>query len=395
MNGEAAARHELRAALRTETYMFDNAFRGYDPYDALLSPLFRLPLLRSLKLPRLAAQQALKRLPVNLRPLLGIRRGLNPVTLGLAVEAYSYLSTADPENAAIYRARVLTCIEELKRLRSPGYSGDCWGYDFPWESRWGKLPAFTPTVVATGIITNGLFKAYELLGIEEAFALCSGACDFVLRDLERTADADGSFCWGYFPGDRQQVINATMKGARLCAQVQSVSPNRELAESARLTAQFAVRHQREDGGWPYAVTDPRSWVDNFHTGYVLDCLREYERHTRDTRFEASIQKGWNYYRAHFFEDDRVPRYFDRSTYPIDITACAQSIITLSTFRDAATRDAVVSWIIRNMQKSDGSFIYQIRKTHSNRISYMRWGAAWMFAALARVAYETSKERQET
>ena len=37
------------------------------------------------------------------------------------------------------------------------------------------------------MITNGLFRAYTLLGIEEAFHLCSSASDFVLRDLERTA----------------------------------------------------------------------------------------------------------------------------------------------------------------------------------------------------------------
>jgi hypothetical protein len=221
----------------------------------------------------------LRRLPVNLRPLLGIRRGLNPVTLGLAVEAYAYLAIADPENAKLYRSRALFCIKGLKRLRSPGYSGSCWGYDFPWESRWGKLQAYSPTIVATGMITNGLFSAYTLLGIEEAFDLCSSASDFVLRDLERTPGPDGSFCWGYAPGDRQQVINATMKGARLCAQVHAVAPNEELRESARLTAQFAAQHQRADGAWPYAVADRRSWVDNFHTGYVLVCFREYALRT--------------------------------------------------------------------------------------------------------------------
>jgi hypothetical protein len=137
-------RDHLGAALRTESHVFTEGFRGYDPYDALLSPIFRLPLLRSLKIPRLVVQQLLRRLPVNLRPLLGIPRGLNPVTLGLAVEAYAYLAIADPENAKRYRSRALICIEELKRLRSPGYSGSCWGYDFPWESRWGKLEARTP-----------------------------------------------------------------------------------------------------------------------------------------------------------------------------------------------------------------------------------------------------------
>jgi hypothetical protein len=389
------ARADLGAALRTESYVFAEGFRGYDPYDALLSPIFRLPLLRSLKIPRLAVQQGLRRLPVNLRPLLGIRRGLNPVTLGLAVEAYGYLAIADPENASRYRSRALFCIEELKRLRSPGYSGSCWGYDFPWESRFGKLEAYTPTIVATGIITNGLFSAYTLLGIEEAFHLCSSASDFVLRDLDRTVAPDGSFCWSYFPGDRKQVINATMKGARLCAQVHSVAPNEELRESARLTAQFAAQHQRADGAWPYAVEDPRSWVDNFHTGYVLVCFREYAQRTGDDRFEAVTQKGWNYYRDHFFESAQVPRYLDTSTYPIDITACAQSILTLSAFREGRLRDAVRSWVVDNMQKPDGSFIYQIRKTYTNRISYMRWGTAWMFLALSRIAYEANTGASES
>jgi hypothetical protein len=345
-------------------------------------------LLRSLKIPRLAAQQALRRLPVNIRPLLGIPRGLNPVTLGLAVEAYAYLASVDRANAESYRARALTCIAELKRLRSPGYSGSCWGYDFPWESRWGKLRAYTPTIVATGIITNGLFSAYTLLGIEDAFHLCSSASEFVLRDLERTVEPDGSFCWGYSPTDRQQVINATMKGARLCAQVHSVAPNEELRESARLTTQFAAQHQRADGAWPYAVADPRSWVDNFHTGYVLVCFREYAQRTGDHQFEAVTEKGWNYYRDHFFEGGQVPRYFDTSTYPIDITACAQSILTLAAFAEGRMREVVCSWVVENMQKPDGSFVYQIRRTHTNRISYMRWGAAWMLVALSRMAYGT-------
>jgi hypothetical protein len=366
--------------------MAQEGFRGYDPYDALLSPAFRLPILRSSKVVRLGAQQVLRRLPVNIRPLLRIPRGYNPVTLGLALQGYAYLHATDAERADHHRAQALFCLEELKRLRTPGYSGACWGYDFPWTARYGDLGAFTPTIVATGIITNALFRAYELLGIEEALTLCLSATAFVLRDLERTTDPDGSFCWGYFPSDRQQVINATVKGARLCAQVNSVSPRDELAEAARLTMLFAAKHQRADGAWPYAVGDPRVWVDNFHTGYVLESFREYVRRTDDRQFDHILAKGWTYYRAHFFEHDCVPRYFDTTTYPVDVTACAQSIIVLSEFGDHATRDRVASWVVRSMQKHDGSFIYQIRRTHTNRTSYMRWGTAWMFAALARRAF---------
>jgi hypothetical protein len=377
----------LEALHRTESHISRERFRGYDPYDALLSPIFNLPFLRSNKILRLGVQQALRRLPINARPFLGIPRGYNPVTLGLAIQGYSYLYAIGGESAEHYRSRALFCLEELKRLRTPRQSGDCWGYDFPWEGVYGKLPAFAPTIVATGIITNALFVAYEQLGIEEAFSLCTSASRFVLQDLERTVEPDGSFCWGYAPSDRQQVINATMKGARLCAQVDSVERNDDLREAALLTAQFAANHQRNDGAWPYAVGDRRSWVDNFHTGYVLECFMEYAWRTGDSQFDSAIQKGWKYYRDHFFENDCVPRYFDTHTYPVDITACAQSILTLCVFKDDATRDRTASWVVREMQRPDGAFIYQIRKNYRNRIPYMRWGAAWMFAALGRTAYE--------
>jgi hypothetical protein len=376
----------LDAVMRTEAYISRADFRGYDPYDALLSPLFDLPVLRSSKLVRLGAQQLLRRCPLNFRPLLRIPRGYNPVTLGLALQAYAYLCTADERRAEYHRAQALACLERLKDIQSKGFSGACWGYDFPWEARYGHLPAFTPTIVATGIITNALFIAYELLGFEDALALCASACAFILHDLERATYADGSFCWGYFPSDRQQVINATMKGSRLCAQVGSVIEDELLTEAAMLSARFAAQHQRSDGAWPYAVGDDRSWVDNFHTGYVLESFREYASRTGDQQFDSVIERGWAYYRRHFFEDDRVPRYFDNRTHPIDVTACAESIIVLTEFEDHAARDRVADWVIRNMQRPDGSFIYQIGRRHKNTIPYMRWGVAWMFAALGRLAY---------
>ena len=73
-------------------YIESQNYRGYDPYDALKSPLFKLPVLRSNKLIRFGSQQLVKRSPVNLRPLLGIPKGYNPVTLGLCIQGYSYLA---------------------------------------------------------------------------------------------------------------------------------------------------------------------------------------------------------------------------------------------------------------------------------------------------------------
>jgi hypothetical protein len=371
--------HNLEDHLRRERY------RGYDPYDALTSPLFRLPVLRSSKWIRVAAEQALKRLPYNVRPLLGIRKGYNPVTLAFVLEGCAYLAHADSERSDTYRDQARDLVKELERLRSSG-SGACWGYDFPWEARYGALPAGAPTIVATGLVANALFTSYRLLGLDEAFALCEGAARFVLEDVPRLPGRDGTFCWAYFPADDQRVLNATMKGARVCAQVYSVTGDESYLHPAAETARYVAGQQRADGSWPYAVGDRRGWTDNFHTAYVLDAFDEYQRYSGDDQFHDVLQRGWRYYRQTFFADDAIPKYYADQLFPVDATACAQAILTLCRFEDVEAATRVAQWTVENMQCDDGHFAYQQRRRRLVRIPYMRWSSAYMFLALSRLLF---------
>ncbi|MBL0340954.1 MAG: hypothetical protein IPP71_08505 [Bacteroidetes bacterium] len=76
-------------------YIEKEQYRGYDPYDALLSPLFGLPVLNNNKLFRFGIQQLVKRSPINLRAILQIKKGINPVTLGLCIQGYTNLAQAN------------------------------------------------------------------------------------------------------------------------------------------------------------------------------------------------------------------------------------------------------------------------------------------------------------
>ena len=71
MSGHRSPREEARrAALDLLAYGRANDWAGYDPYDALNSRLFKLLPFLNFRLARLALTQAVKRSPVNLRPLL-------------------------------------------------------------------------------------------------------------------------------------------------------------------------------------------------------------------------------------------------------------------------------------------------------------------------------------
>lgn len=129
----------------------------------------------------------------------------------------------------------------------------------------------------------------------------------------------------------------------------------------------------------------QNWVDSFHTGYNLDALIAYQEMTGDESFKRYIEKGFNYYIQHFFEQDGTPKYYDNRMFPIDIHCPGQLFVTLSRLhefgnhRDLAER--VMQWTILNMQDKKGYFYYQLKSGISSKISYMRWSNAFMFNAM--------------
>ena len=378
------------ALAATEAYVARKGCRGYDPYDALTSPLFRLPVLRSAWLPRWGAQQVLKRLPVQIRPALGIRKGYNPVTLALVAQALT-----DRDRAAGGRHRAATVahlVGELARLRSRGYSGSCWGYDFDWEARYARIPAGHPTIVATGFVTHALYEVHRHYQLVQARDLVLDAVPFLLHDLHRTWHGE-TFCWSYSPTDRQEVLNATMKGARLLAQAVALGGDPAWLAEARATVAHVAACQRPDGSWPYSVSDARAWADNFHTGYNLDCLDEYARLAGDEGFRETLAAGVAHYVASFFTAEGIPKYYDRSLHPIDATCCGQALLSLVRCGRVDLAQRTAHWVLDHMALGNGAFKYQIHRRYENRIVYMRWSVAWLFAGLSRLARAIRAEEE--
>ena len=84
-----------RVTLKLLAYCRANDWAGYDPYDALNSRLFTaLPFLNA-RLPRLCLTQALKRSPINIRPLALIPKTQNPKAMALFLSALAQ-DRADP-----------------------------------------------------------------------------------------------------------------------------------------------------------------------------------------------------------------------------------------------------------------------------------------------------------
>jgi hypothetical protein len=376
---------------RLERYCRTHQWSGFDPYDALNSELFaRTPLAKS-RVARLALTQILKRSPVNLRPLLRVAPQQEPKAIALFLMAYLKLAQHGDE-ASLSRAVHLA--QRLLELRSTESRYWCWGYSFPWQTRRELVPRSAPNLVCTSFAAHALLDAYESgLGSEFMDAAVS-AGEYIANELYWRDGEHAGFAYP-LPHIKVPVHNASLLGAALLCRLSRLTGNRGAIAKALGVARYSAAKQREDGSWPYGVAATQQWIDNFHTGYNLCALRSIACSLGTDEFDSVLRRGFDFYTRHFFTRDGVAKYFHDRTYPIDIHAIAQSVITLSNFPDPDGRNLalarrVSSAAMSRMWDARGFFHYRVLRLLSIRTPYMRWSLAWMLLALVSLRTELAR-----
>jgi rhamnogalacturonyl hydrolase YesR len=361
-------------------------FMGWDPYDGLNSSFFqKFPLLSKRRFARLVWIQGIKKLPLNLRPLLGIEKGLNPKGLALFLSGYSKLSSiVQFKDESLEKISWLA--NKLINLRTGGFSGNCWGYNFDWESRAFFQAKFSPTIVVTSFAANALIDAYEVTGNQYYLDMAIHSKDFIIQDLRRTYNENGNFAFSYSPNDQTTVFNASLLGAKLLSRIYSYTKEIELIDLAKKATGYSIDFQNSNGSWYYSTLPFHQWIDSFHTGFNLECISDYIFYSKDESFQPQLNKGMNYYLNTFFDPKGRSKYYNNSVYPIDIHAPSQLIITLCKTGQFEGNleliDKVLNWTIDNMQSPEGYFYFQKRMLYTNKIPYMRWSQGWMFYAMS-------------
>jgi hypothetical protein len=324
--------------------------------------------------------------PVNLRPVLGIRPAQSTKAMGYLARAYLKLDRCDPY--AGYADCARSALEWLLKHPSVGYSGLAWGNHFDYQNRLFYLPAGEPTVVWTTLIGHAFLDAWEQLGESRWLEAAHSTAAFVLNDLERREDGRG-ICISYIPSAFSAVHNANMLAAGFLARTAMHTGDDESVVVARRAVDYTVGCQQGNGSWWYGEAENLRWVDNFHTGYILDSLWWYMLGSGETIHLDSYRRGAGFFVANFFRADGLPKYYPHRWWPVDIQCAAQGTESLALL--AHTLDSrpllelagrVATWTIEHMQQADGHFAYQLWPGWLNRTPMLHWGQATMLHALA-------------
>ncbi len=364
-------------------YCKANGWAGYDPYDALNSKLFKTLRMLDRRWIRLGLTQVQKRIPVNLRPWLAVPKTQNAKALALFLSSFVKLSRLGfPEG----RHLAPIMVDLLIAHRAPNVPYWCWGYSFPWQTRTLLVPRGVPNLVCTTFVANALLDAYECNHDPRCLTMAASAAEYILGELYwDTADGTAGFSYP-LPSMRQQIHNANFLAAALFARVTSLTGAKQFLEPALKAARCSASRQRDDGSWCYGEMTTQGWIDNFHTGFNLCALRALGRFIGTSEFEPAIRRGYRFYVTRFFREDGAPRYFHNRTYPIDSHCVAQSVITLTEFRDLeadsiSVAQRVFDWAMSNLWDDHGFFYYRALRLGIIRTPYMRWVQAWMLLAL--------------
>lgn len=372
-------------------------FAGHDPFDALNSRLFQATPLKRSRTARLVWTQIFKRSPVSLRSLalVPVERNSKGVAL-FALAALANYRRLKTKAAEIEARRLL---DDLLSMRLEDWSGAAWGYNFDWQSRVLFAPRGSPTIVPTAFAARALLEAARAFNEKAYLDTARSACDFILKDLPRSVETDTEVCFSYTPGSETRIHNASLLAAETLASVAARTGEQELCEWAVRAARYVVSQQHEDGSWSYGADASQSWIDNFHTAYLLSSLKRIIdscEAAQTDEFRVPLQRGYEFWRERFFLADGWAKYYHDTLYPVDTHAAAAAIVSFLDLTEldrkaVPSAEKIAAWSIRNLRDHRGFFYYQRRRFFTVRTPFMRWTQAWMLYALARLLEENQRD----
>jgi hypothetical protein len=301
-----------------------------------------------------------------------------------------------------YYERAVHFLEVLIETRSPGFENYCWGYPFNWETRRGPMWHDTPLITTVPYAYEAFREVYQIDGDRKWRQIMHSIAKHAVedyRDVETSANASSCF---YKPGDEDSsgVINASAYRASLLTSASVEFSDESYRAIADRNLNFVLQAQNPDGSWPYSTDEVRTFVDHFHTCFVLKALAKIEALTNNPQCTKAIERGVDYYVKNLFDEEGLPKPFSRkprmTVYRRELYDYAEclNVGVLLAGRFPAL-DEISSRVINleGWQKSDGSFRSRRLLLGWDNTPMHRWAQSQLFRSLSFFLYRNSQNSE--
>ena len=142
-----------------DSYLLQHGYQSYDPYDGLTSPIAGL--IRNWFAQRLW-QQVVRFTPINIRPLLGVKKIVHTKAVSDFASAYALRSQIDDNGSYINLTHSFLTL--LENMRVPTKIGIGWGLRFRFATRFVAADDRTPNSYQTINAIHAFLDGYEATG---------------------------------------------------------------------------------------------------------------------------------------------------------------------------------------------------------------------------------------
>ncbi|MGD9706492.1 MAG: hypothetical protein AB7V07_02315 [Candidatus Delongbacteria bacterium] len=378
-------------------YIKKEDYKGYDPYDTLNS---WIPFKILGKKAQQAAIQFQIRNPINIRPLLGVKklRGVKSCAIilqGMSVY-YRVIPSQDLKDKMDY------LFNWIVKNRTDGYSGYCWGVPFPLALSDKSRSKNDPSAVLASFVAESIYEYYLSTGNEKVIEVMRGITEFIITHVPVTETEDG-LCYSYTTKIKDVIYNANSFVAETFAKTYALTKDEKLKELAIKCIDFNISRQKQSGVWPYGI-HPKTGAErnqiDFHQGFILNSIYDVMKllELKDEKYERSIKLGLEYYKNEQFDKHGASLWRVPKKYPVDIHNQGVGIITFSKLSEYDENylefaNTIAEWTDKNLRNNKkGYYYFQKTKLFTNKIPYIRWSQAWMLLGMAHL-YTKLKEKQ--
>ena len=280
----------------------------------------------------------------------------------------------------------------LEETRCPAYAEYCWGYPFDWVTVRGTIMAGTPLITTVPYVYEAFQTVYQNDGNSKWRDVMRSIAQHALDDYQDfpTSATASSCSYTPAPKDSIYVVNANAYRSFLLTNAGIEFGDARFRAAAERNLNFVLEAQNPDGSWFYAKDGQRSFVDHFHTCFVLKALAKIEALTGRRECTAAIERGIEYYVRHLFDEKGLPLPFARAprmtVYRRELYDYAECINLAVLLRGRfpqldAHLDAVLRDILANWQTKEGSFRSRRLYFGWDNTPMHRWASSQLFRSL--------------
>ena len=369
--------------LKLSAYIEEIGIQSWDPYDGLSSPLanyltFNNPFFKRIWL------QAVKLLPFNIRPFIGILPMTHTKAVSDFASSYAILFSITKDER--YKRLADKYIHSLSNLKVDTASGYGWGLRFPFATRFVQADSNTPNIFQTINALHAYLDYYEfVIKDDRTLQIINRGLAYLEKDLGYRTEGN-SICWNYWKDVHASIFNVNGLMIGLLARAgRLLSETNYLTYSAQLLA-FLSKYQNSDGSWYYASGDKANFIDGFHTGYIIEGMIRAVQLGQLSDTDSVFNKAIQFYLKELFTPDGLPKYFHNVEKPYDIQNMAQAIQTLSYLYELGyVKKEFILTIFDHVNKMfwnpRGYYNYKLNNWYVATTPMHRWATGPMLLAL--------------